>query len=215
MARAPRSVSADLKTPASERPLLPQTNWPHRTTEHEEIRMQTLRKEFRSTPTWRKQQIYMDQLRSTMNDGWRRKYYPIVQRHDIAPSSGPGTCFWETTRDMSKREQLANDERNQTAISRAKAAAKEKTLQRSESAPAAPEPPLSPTPSVAEVAAAQAKALLEGEGTGTLSPSGPPGYGGATFVLRRKDHRKNNQRYDEQFRFKNNVVLFGTRYGVI
>jgi len=213
MARAPRSVSADLKTPASERPLLPQQNWPHRTTEHEEIRMQTLRKEFKSTPTWRKQQVYMDQLRSTMNDGWRRKYYPIVQRHDITPSSGPGTCFWETTRDMSKREQLANDERNQTAISRAKAAAKEKSMQRSESAPAVPEPT---SPSVVEVAAAQAKALLEGSpGTGTLAPSGPPGYGGATFVLRRKDDGKNNERFDERFRFKKNVVLFGTRYGVI
>lgn len=176
--------------------------------------MQTLRKEFKSTPTWRKQQVYMDQLRSTMNDGWRRKYYPIVQRHDITPSSGPGTCFWETTRDMSKREQLANDERNETAISRAKAAAKDPArMQRSESAPAVPEPT---SPSVAEVAAAQAKALLEGPpGTGTLAPSGPPGYGGATFVLRRKDDGKNNERFDERFRFKKNVVLFGTRYGVI
>merc|ERR1719201_2633463 len=103
-------------------PLLPQENWPHRTSESEGIRVEQLKKEFAKTPTWRKQQLYLNALKAQSGDLLtRRAYFPITQRSDILPSSGPGTSFDETTRDMKFREQLERKERGE----RAKAAAAE------------------------------------------------------------------------------------------
>merc|ERR1719335_1135751 len=51
-------------------------------------------------------------------------------------------------------------------------------------------------------------------GLGTLAPSGPPGMG-ATFVLRKNDTAFNNTRYEDRYRFRRNVAVFGTTWGVV
>merc|ERR1719263_1148606 len=100
-----------------ESPLLPQENWPHRTSESEGIRVEQLKKEFAKTPTWKKQQLYLNALKAQSGDLLtRRAYFPITQRSDILPSSGPGTSFDETTRDMKFREQLERKERGDRAM---------------------------------------------------------------------------------------------------
>ena len=71
---------------------------------------------FAKTPTWKKQQLYLNALKAQSGDLLtRRAYFPITQRSDILPSSGPGTSFDETTRDMKFREQLERKERGERA----------------------------------------------------------------------------------------------------
>merc|ERR1719240_182965 len=56
--------------------------------------------------------------------------------------------------------------------------------------------------------------LEQTPGLGTFSPSGPPGMG-STFVLRKNNTAFNNQRYEDRYRFRKNVAVYGTTWGVV
>jgi hypothetical protein len=244
------STRSNLAAHPSQSPLLPQENWPHRTSESEGIRVEQLKKEFAKTPTWKKQQLYLNALKAQSGDLLsRRAYFPITQRSDILPSSGPGTAFDETTRDMKFREQLERKERGE----RAKAAAAEAPASESKyktmmtrssnfSDPALPtlddKPDTTEMSEMSRLAPAFLTArrgeigsltqpdwterpreqstghLEQTPGLGTLAPSGPPGMG-STFVLRKNNTAFNNTRYEDRYRFRKNVAVYGTTWGVV
>jgi len=247
MKSSQHSMRSTLAAHPSQSPLLPQENWPHRTSESEGIRVEQLKKEFAKTPTWKKQQLYLNALKAQSGDLLtRRAYFPITQRSDILPSSGPGTSFDETTRDMKFREQLERKERGE----RAKAAAAEppspfyKQMMTRSSTFSEPtfhtmdtKPDTTEMSEVSRLAPAFLDArrgeigaskpewterppghssghLEQTPGLGTLAPSGPPGMG-ATFVLRKNDTAFNNTRYEDRYRFRRNVAVYGTTWGVV
>jgi hypothetical protein len=52
------------------------------------------------------------------------------------------------------------------------------------------------------------------EGSGSFGPGGPPGWG-STFVLRKTNTDFNNARYEDRYRFRKNVAVYGTTWGIV
>jgi len=215
------------------RAVLQQDNWPDRVTSDESFRVEQLNKEFKNLPTWQRQAAYLDQLKKQKDAPFRRTYFPRRTNPEIKPSSGPGTRFWETSYDMKFREKLEQEQRSEKALAQSRELEKEETkrLRNSVSAPGLVESAHvsiqgDEVASSIEGYSTQGHLARKGmEGTGTLGPGGPPGWGGMTKPMMKSNtgayvvrYRPNdwfaNSRYDDQYRVKRHVARYGSQLAI-